>query len=115
MDTLRRDVIEMRNVSTTKLQDDECGGDMIFNSPLMYVMDQEKNLLCIDRCSRINEDKRTLLSVGLKRRVWKQLHPSEFTNGVVWFLLYINGSVRIGFKALKSNRIRPIAKLPLLK
>ena len=48
LDTMRRDVSEMKNVCTTKSWADVCGGDMVPNSSNMHVMHQEKNMESID-------------------------------------------------------------------
>ena len=44
LDTMRRDISEMKNVCTTKSWADVCGGDMVPNSSNMHVMHQEKNM-----------------------------------------------------------------------
>ena len=48
LDTMRRDVSEMKNVCTTKSWADVCGGDVLSNSSNMHVMHQEKNIENID-------------------------------------------------------------------
>ena len=44
MDTMRRDVSQMKNVCTTKSWANLCGEDIVSNSNLMHVMNQEKNV-----------------------------------------------------------------------
>ena len=48
LDTMKRDVSEMKNVSITKSQVDACGGDVISNSPIMHVMNEDNNVKSID-------------------------------------------------------------------
>ena len=48
LDTMRRDVSEMKNVCTTKSWADVCGGDMLSNSSNIHVTHQEKNIETID-------------------------------------------------------------------
>ena len=48
MDTMRRDVSEMKNVCTTKSWACVCGGDVVSNSSITTVMNQEKNVENID-------------------------------------------------------------------
>mgnify|MGYP000662735094 CR=1 FL=1 len=48
MDTMRWDVSEMKNVCTTKLWVNVCGGDVVTKSSIMQVMNQEKNVESID-------------------------------------------------------------------
>ena len=45
---MRRDVSEMKNVCTTKLRADVCGGDMLSKSSNMHVMHQDNNIESID-------------------------------------------------------------------
>ena len=48
LDTVRRDVSEIKNVCTTKSWADVCGGDMVPNSSNMHVTHHEKNMESID-------------------------------------------------------------------
>ena len=48
METMRRDVSEMKNICTTKSWANVCGGDVVSNSSIMHVLNQKKNIKSID-------------------------------------------------------------------
>ena len=47
-DTMRRDVSEMKNVCTTKSRADVCSSNVVFDSSIMQVMAQTKNVENVD-------------------------------------------------------------------
>ena len=73
METMRRDVSEMKNVCTRKSWGDIYGGDMVSNSSIMHVMNQEKIVQGID-IRELKECERRLKNIVIREFTPTNVH-----------------------------------------
>ena len=66
MHTMKQGVSEFKNVCTTKLWANVCGNDVVFDWPIMHVLNQGKNVKSID-ANKLKECERLLKNIVIHR------------------------------------------------